>query len=196
MATDKPAVMTYLSSHVYQQLVEFKEQQEVRSLSQAVEVILKRYFSLNAPVRNRLTTLLAHEESWIEQLNQLSGSCQDVLTAIAALRIDPVNESHALTIQERQQPNPEADLKSLSVSESHSETQETSQFSCNKPPPEISKRGLTGSALANRLNSSSSTVSRRRSKPDFRQWSQFLDPNKIAWEYRSITRRFHPVNFD
>ena len=55
------------------------------------------------------------------------------------------------------------------------------------------KKGLTGVALAERLNSYSSLISYKRSKPNFSFWTQEKDPDSIAWEYRSRTRRFHPI---
>jgi hypothetical protein len=58
---------------------------------------------------------------------------------------------------------------------------------------DVVKKGLTGTALAKRLKSSSSTVSNKRSKPNFSEWSMALDQDDIAWEYRSVTRRFHPI---
>jgi len=44
MATSKPSVVTYLKSSTYERLVEFKNAHHLRSLSQAVEIILDEYF--------------------------------------------------------------------------------------------------------------------------------------------------------
>ena len=55
---------------------------------------------------------------------------------------------------------------------------------------------LTGQALARRLNVSATTISRRKSKPDFSQWTQSKDPAGIAWTYAKKSKLFvaqHPI---
>ncbi len=47
--------------------------------------------------------------------------------------------------------------------------------------------------LAKRLDVHSSTVGKRKSDPDFWEWSQSRDPEGIAWEYRSDTKEFVPL---
>jgi Cu2+-exporting ATPase len=49
---------------------------------------------------------------------------------------------------------------------------------------------LTGVALANRLNVSATTISRRKSKPDFPQWASSLDPEGITWAYSQKSKLF------
>jgi hypothetical protein len=49
---------------------------------------------------------------------------------------------------------------------------------------------LTGIALAHRLNVSATTISKRKSKPDFPQWSSSKDPNGIAWTYSKKSKLF------
>jgi hypothetical protein len=49
---------------------------------------------------------------------------------------------------------------------------------------------LTGQALARRLNVSATTISRRKSKPDFPEWSQSKDPAGIAWTYAKKSKLF------
>jgi P-type Cu2+ transporter len=49
---------------------------------------------------------------------------------------------------------------------------------------------LTGVALANRLNVSATTISRRKSKPDFPQWASSLDPEGITWAYSKKSKLF------
>jgi len=54
-----------------------------------------------------------------------------------------------------------------------------------------SDEALTGTGLAQRLQVSPSTVSRRKDQDDFSAWSQGLDPEGIAWIYRG--GRFWPL---
>ena len=50
--------------------------------------------------------------------------------------------------------------------------------------------------LAKRLDLNSSTVGRRKSKPDFPEWSQSKDPEGIAWQYLADKEVFVPVDRD
>lgn len=52
---------------------------------------------------------------------------------------------------------------------------------------------LQTSALARRLDVHPKALSRYKSKPDFRQWSQKKDPNSIAWAYDSVSKIFCPT---
>lgn len=56
--------------------------------------------------------------------------------------------------------------------------------------PKLDTEPLTGMALAQRLNVSDTTISRRRSRPDFPQWSCHKDPDGIAWMYLKKTKHF------
>ncbi|XGV94269.1 MAG: hypothetical protein ACAF41_00245 (plasmid) [Leptolyngbya sp. BL-A-14] len=55
------------------------------------------------------------------------------------------------------------------------------------------RRGLTGTALAARLQTTPSTLSRKRSQVGFGRWSQARDPDGLTWLYTARTRRFHLV---
>lgn len=54
-------------------------------------------------------------------------------------------------------------------------------------------KALIQAELAKRLDVHSSTVGKRKSDPDFSEWSQSRDPEGIAWEYSSITKEFLPM---
>ncbi|MCA1994741.1 MAG: hypothetical protein LDL41_22240 [Coleofasciculus sp. S288] len=58
---------------------------------------------------------------------------------------------------------------------------------------EIVPQSLIQSELAKRLDVHSSTVGKRKSDPDFAEWSQGRDPEGIAWEYSPETKEFSPV---
>lgn len=62
--------------------------------------------------------------------------------------------------------------------------------SSNREPNTIS---LIQAELAKRLDVHSSTVGKRKSDPDFSEWSQSRDPEGIAWEYSPQTKDFLPV---
>jgi hypothetical protein len=52
---------------------------------------------------------------------------------------------------------------------------------------------LIQAELAKRLDVHSSTVGKRKSDPDFSEWSQSRDPEGIAWEYSPQTKEFLPM---
>lgn len=53
---------------------------------------------------------------------------------------------------------------------------------------------LIQSDLAKRLEINPSTIGRKKSDPDFPQWSQSRDPEGVAWQYLAETRMFSPVD--
>ncbi|MCL2934389.1 MAG: hypothetical protein MGG11_19735 [Trichodesmium sp. MAG_R03] len=52
---------------------------------------------------------------------------------------------------------------------------------------------LTQKELATRLNVHASTISKRKTKPDFSQWSGQKDPESISWKYLKEQGRFLPI---
>ncbi|MBW4651367.1 MAG: hypothetical protein KME06_22155 [Kastovskya adunca ATA6-11-RM4] len=55
---------------------------------------------------------------------------------------------------------------------------------------------LIQAELAKRLDVHSSTVGKRKSDPDFAEWSQSRDPEGIAWEYSPDTKEFMPIDLE
>lgn len=56
-----------------------------------------------------------------------------------------------------------------------------------------SGQSLIQAELAKRLDLNSSTVGRRKSDPDFEEWSQSKDPEGVAWRYEPDTKLFVAV---
>lgn len=54
----------------------------------------------------------------------------------------------------------------------------------------VNTEPLTAIALAHRLRVSATTISRRKSKPDFSQWTRTHDPEGIPWAYSKQSRLF------
>lgn len=52
---------------------------------------------------------------------------------------------------------------------------------------------LIQAEMARRLNVHSSTVGRRKSDPDFSEWSRQRDPEHISWQYSPETNLFYPL---
>lgn len=74
-------------------------------------------------------------------------------------------------------------LKSESLNEVH-------DFQVMNGSLSSKSESLTGLALAHRLNVSETTISRRKSKPDFAQWTRSKDPDGVAWIYSKKSRTF------
>jgi len=72
------------------------------------------------------------------------------------------------------------------ASESTSESSENSDL--------INHESLIQAELAKRLALNSSTVGRRKSDPDFPEWSKSKDPESIAWKYVPETKVFVPAD--
>jgi hypothetical protein len=62
--------------------------------------------------------------------------------------------------------------------------------SLDQPPRNLA---LIQSDLAKRLEINASTLGRRKSEPDFAEWSQNKDPEGIAWQYIPKTKMFIPL---
>lgn len=78
---------------------------------------------------------------------------------------------------------------STTIQESESETDTTIDRSASID----AGQSLIQAELAKRLDLNSSTVGRRKSDPDFAEWSQSKDPEGIAWRYESDTKLFVAV---
>ena len=63
----------------------------------------------------------------------------------------------------------------------------------SEQPEEKEGQALIQAELAKRLDVHSSTIGKRKSDPDFAQWSQSKDPDGVAWEYSPETKEFLPV---
>lgn len=66
------------------------------------------------------------------------------------------------------------------------------QFYIDLMDEETDGSALSGRTLARRLGVNSSTISRRKEREDFSQWTQDLDPDGIAWMY--CEGRFVPID--
>ncbi len=87
-----------------------------------------------------------------------------------------------------QQPLETSTEPSISVSHESSNLLENQQVVNGSQG--LKSEPLTGVALAHRLNVSATTISKRKSKPDFPQWSSSKDPNGIAWTYSKKSKLF------
>ena len=59
--------------------------------------------------------------------------------------------------------------------------------------PQASPLLLIQADLAKRLDTTSSTIARRKTEPDFTEWSQTKDPDGLAWCYDADSKMFKTV---
>jgi hypothetical protein len=76
------------------------------------------------------------------------------------------------------------------------ETAEEETLTKDSEPEEnlSAESALIQAELAKRLDLNSSTVGRRKSDPDFPEWSKSKDPEGIAWQYEPETKMFIPLD--
>lgn len=90
----------------------------------------------------------------------------------------------ALKEERQKQPEPTSSLTEISQDKTTIEPKkEASPFA----------KGLIQADLAKRLDLNPSTLGRRKSDPDFSEWSQSKDPDGIAWKYVRKTKLFLPI---
>lgn len=73
---------------------------------------------------------------------------------------------------------------------------ETDSSTIKQPASIDAGHSLIQAELAKRLDLNSSTVGRRKSDPDFPEWSQSKDPEGIAWKYEAETKMYVAVVSD
>ncbi|BAU16095.1 hypothetical protein LEP3755_66620 (plasmid) [Leptolyngbya sp. NIES-3755] len=189
MATSKPSVVAYLESPIYEHLVEFKNTHHLRSLSQAVEVILDEYFG-GEPAFSSTHSVTQPTLTLAERVDRLSANYEFLNQSIFNL------QQMLLTLTASSSSSAIASLGN----------HPSSSKKCNQSPSDCTKdssseqlkdlrSGLTGTDLALRLKVCLSTLSRRRSKSSFQSWSRYQDPDDIAWTY-SKDARYRPLNLE
>lgn len=107
---------------------------------------------------------------------------------IGSQKLTDTNESEISPVQE---------LKLQNKQEQSSSPHSTNNSSDNPldtagKEENIAHGPIIQAELAKRLEVHSSTVGKRKSDPDFSQWSQSKDPEGIAWEYSPDTKEFLP----
>lgn len=188
--------MTYLDSVIYQRLVVFKDQQQIRSLSKAIEIILGEYFqssgslavSDSSHLLNR--NVLKQNELLTETIRHLTDVIESqthLYRHLQLFQILKLSRSDNAVIQKEDKNDPVSEV-SVSIDNELEQYLHSIGLSLH-----MAQQGLTGVQLAARLQVSSSALSRRRSTSGFTQWSRQVDPKGVGWKFVGETRRFHPL---
>jgi YHS domain-containing protein len=78
-----------------------------------------------------------------------------------------------------------------------SQTEKNAHAVATAPPQSATAEediSLIQAELAKRLGVHSSTLGRRKSDPDFAEWTQNRDPENIRWQYSDETKLFYPLD--
>lgn len=106
------------------------------------------------------------------------------LMAVALVEVEPVSDRQPMS---ERQPN---SLQFLDIVTESFNGNGNGNHKVVNNSQELKTEPLTAVALATRLNVSATTISRRKSKPDFSKWTRNKDPEGIAWRYSKKSRLF------
>ena len=175
MASDLNKVSGYVSDTVYEKLTDFKSSHRLKSVSQAVVLILQNYFGISSnpltdieitPVLTtrveRLESQLATQVQQLSQMTEALGQLRSTLTHLQA-KLETVDTN-------------------------------SDENRCRRPiertPTITSLQPHKASLLARRLGVSKSTISLYKQRTDFPEWSRERDPQGVAWKYNSPEKLF------
>lgn len=108
--------------------------------------------------------------------------------------IDEVAENSTETPSQREDNNDTVEFEEESPPKAETQPEEEESPSEERETEEENASGaLIQAELAKRLDVHSSTVGKRKSDPDFTEWSQSRDPDGIGWEYSAEEKVFVPL---
>lgn len=173
---------------------QLEHQQEVSPTSKLIEALKQR-----EPEQLERQEVVSPTSKLVEALKQRepedaesplsTNETQEPLESLAPEQ--PISATNtALTDKVEVEPELEKQLE-IEPQEALTEEEKLAEESANQE--EKPSLALIQAELAKRLDVHSSTVGKRKSDPDFWEWSQSRDPEGIAWEYRSDTKEFVPL---
>ncbi len=100
--------------------------------------------------------------------------------------------AHLAEIKEERQSVPEPVLEAIAEINPISEPESTQEIALSEPVTSKIANTLTliQSDLAKRLDTTSSTIARRKTEADFANWTLSKDPDGLAWSYNPDTKLF------
>jgi len=115
-------------------------------------------------------------------------STEEIEEALEPMPQAEPEPTESLNTEEALEPMPQAEPE---PTESLDEQEDLWAEAADKEPQ--ASQSLIQAELAKRLDVHSSTVGKRKSDPDFSEWSQSRDPEGMAWAYSAETKEFVPV---
>lgn len=139
----------------------------------------------------RLIELLAEQElaqSQEEVALPSNDSVHQELTADSPLAVQEQSKSEQISASKERSVAQKPLAKATHQDNSAAKPEKSEEVYLDKTSPKT----LIQAELAKRLDVHSSTVGKRKSDPDFSQWSQSKDPEGVAWIYSADTKEFVP----
>lgn len=212
MTTDLAKIQGYVPQEVYQKLLEFKDQRDLKSVSMAVTAALEELFGLeksNLSVNygelvSQVETHEAKIASLNEQLTQLSQALESLSTnltshnspvALDKTAVQPGLEQSPILIQGYSGSLVNHHESPSIAEESPILIQARSDSLVNQyESPNIAEVGpLSGRALGNRLVSGSeASIRKHRAEGDLEAWTRDRDPDGLSWSYSAQTKLYYP----
>lgn len=142
------------------------------------------YYFLTA---NALGSIFADSDPDVEEDNEIVET-----KGSSATSAEPsvMNISKILDFEEESEKDEIPSNLAVTEEDEEEETELSDEEASNTQTSQLS---LIQSELAKRLDTNASTIGRRKSDPDFAQWSQSRDPEGLAWKYLRRSRTFIPV---
>jgi len=174
MTTDNKKVSSYVPQSIYEKLVEFKRHHQLKSVSQALSLIVHEHFGIlptqeaaSFPSDGVSSRLLLLEET-VMYLTQQQEQIKQALAQVQTTINDETGKTNANAPTHRRILKRTAVITPL---EPHG-----------------------GTALARRLGVSKSTISLYKQRTDFPEWSRSRDPEGVAWMYKHESKQFNYLN--
>lgn len=168
----KLPTLTELDSKIDGYVQERMVQQSEEWMNQLGEKFHSRIYALE----RRLDALRDKYKEEDDRLTAVEDSLEALLEFSPGDSLDSTRSPKPTARHENLSPSPEA------ISTRVIEALEGSKVQKNETRGEIPSE-LNLSQLARRLNISKSVVSRRKTKPDFKEWSKSKDPEGTTWSY-------------
>ncbi|MDP8965895.1 MAG: hypothetical protein M3O33_18310 [Cyanobacteriota bacterium] len=115
-------------------------------------------------------------------------STEEIEEALEPMPQPEPEQTESLNTEEALEPMPQAEPEQTEFLD---EQEDLWAAGADKEPQ--ASQSLIQAELAKRLDVHSSTVGKRKSDPDFSEWSQSRDPEGMAWAYSAETKEFVPV---
>lgn len=184
METTDLDITIRLPEYLRHQLASFQKAHQIEVASEAIQMILQEYFTgMGVWTSEGVVSL---QSLWINQVVLQQGVILAQLQQYAYELKQSI--SHQQNVNRNKVP-----VRSSNIPVSVQSNEEF--LSSIGLDLDAVEQGLTGVKLAERLGIDSSAISRKRNRPEFSQWTESHDPHRVGWEYRTSTRRFHPIQY-
>lgn len=199
MPTKKPKVSGYIPQHLFNLLINFKDEQGHKSVSEALIAVLSQYFGVEQKVdydSGLLASKFVSAEEFAvlqDKVEYLSRKVENISDTPSSLPSEPKVEP-ALNSTHNGSSNGEPESEPLGAS--IDEPKPALLFEISSEDTKVpQKEQLMGKELAARLSIKPPILSMRKKEltPEkFLEYTRKKDPDGIGWIFAAATRLYHP----